>query len=256
MKQSITSLLNRINMPEKVVAPWTWRLAAVLIVANVLVFFAALLFNTTLADRSFESPEPEVLAWSSLMGFILMLFLTYQYVSTAFFRAQDDGRVEKNTTLLGAWHLHDSVNTPLPIVMMLAFAAAIVVDVVRRLVGVPEGSLPIPLYRVDEGDGAIFVAAVIVIVILRPLVEELIFRGVLYPALIKIRPPLESIGLSAVLFAVTHFMLDPEFIWWGFILPLIIGLCAGVARAATQSTLAAIGTHAMFGLFLVLRAVL
>jgi membrane protease YdiL (CAAX protease family) len=87
-------------------------------------------------------------------------------------------------------------------------------------------------------------------------VEELIFRGILYPALIKFRSPLEAIGLSALLFALMHFIIDPEFLWWGFVLPLIIGVCAGMARAATQSTLAAIGTHAMFGLFLVLRTTL
>ena len=256
MRQTITTLLNRINAPEAVPVPWTWRLAAVLIPVYVVVFFAALLFTTTSADRSFESPEPEVLAWSSLMSLILMLFLTYQYTSTAFFHAQEDGKVSDSMTVWQALHLGDSVNTPLPIVMLLAFAAAIVTDLVRRLVGVSEASLPMPLYRVDQDNTAIFGAAVLVMVVLRPLVEELIFRGILYPALLKIRPPLDSIGISALLFAVMHYIIYPEFVWWGFVLPLIIGICAGMGRAATQSTLAAIGIHAMFGLFLVLRAIL
>jgi membrane protease YdiL (CAAX protease family) len=256
MRQSITTLVNRINAPEKPSVPWTWRLAAVLIAAYVVVFFAVLLFTTSSADRSFDEPEPEVLAWASLMSGILMLFLTYQYTATAFFRAKDDHRAPENLTLQQAIRLGDSINTPLPIVLMLAFAAAIVIDLIRRLIGISELSLPIPLYGVDQDNTVIFAAAVLVTVLLRPLVEELIFRGILYPALIKFRPPMEAIVINAILFAVMHFILDPEFVWWGFVLPLIIGVCAGMARASTQSVLAAIGTHAMFGLFLVLRATL
>jgi len=265
MRQSITTLVNRINALEKPAVPWTWRLAAVLIAAHMVVFFATLLFTTASADRSFDSPEPEVLAWSSMMNGILMLLLTYQYTSTAFYRAQEeeekekednDKRAPENMTVWGALHLNESINTPMPIVLMVAFAIAIVTDLIRRLIGISEESLPIPLYGVDQDNRAIFLAAIVAIVVLRPLVEELIFRGILYPALIKFRPPMESIVISAVIFAVMHFALDPEFVWWGFVLPLIIGLCAGMARASTQSVLAAIGTHAMFGLFLVLRTIL
>jgi membrane protease YdiL (CAAX protease family) len=256
MRQSIATLVNRINTPEKIRVPWSWRLGVVLIVAYVVVFFAALLFTTTSADRSFDEANPQILAWTSLMSAILMLFLTYQYTAAAFFRAQDEKKIGAKVNLWQALHLNDSQNTPLPIVLMLAFAAAIVLDLLRRLLGFSEDSLPIPLYRVDQDNAVIFGAAVLVMVVMRPLVEEVIFRGILYPALIKFRPPFESIAVCALIFAAMHFILDPEFVWWGFVLPLVIGLCAGMARAATQSVLAAIGTHAMFGLFLVLRTIL
>lgn len=246
IRRSIQRVLARVRQLEKLLPSWNWPLGVGLAVAYIIVLFAALLFTTSASDTPLDnSPEPGILAWSHLIGCALTGVLVYQYVSTA-----------QNTRLADVLRLTPSQNTPLAFVALAAFTVVILVDVVSFIVGVPFESLPRPLSGLSiEQDLGQFVIGILVVVVARPIIEEIIFRGILYPALVKRFDAVQAVGLAAVAFALVHFVLDND-LWWGLVYPLMLGITAGLARGATKSTYAAILTHAMFGIFIMLRAVI
>lgn len=257
IQRSIQRVLARVRQPEKLPALWNWPLGVGLAVAYLIVLFAALLFTTSAADTPLDgSPEPGVLAWSNLIGCALTGVLIYQYVSTAFYNAQDSKKIPLQTRLANAMGFIPSQNTPLAFVALAAFTIVVLVDVVSFIVGVPFDSLPRPLLDLSlEEDLGQFIIGLLVVVIARPIIEEIIFRGILYPALVKKMDAVQAVGITALVFALVHFVLDSS-LWWGLVYPLLLGLTAGIARGATKSTYAAILTHLMFGLFIMLRAII
>lgn len=257
LRRSIQTLLARVRQPEKIVPPWGWPLGIGLAAAYLIVFFVSLLLTTNSSDVAFnENPEPGVLAWAHLIACLLTTILIYQYVSSAFYKAQDNKQISIKLRLAEALHLTHSENTPLGFVALFAFSIAIIADVVGSILGAPFESLPRPLsdLSIEENLGQ-FVIGVLVVVAARPLVEELIFRGILYPGLLKQFAPIQAVGISALVFTAVHFLLDSHW-WWGLGYPLTLGITAGLARGATKSTQAAIITHMMFGIFIMLRAII
>ena len=75
------------------------------------------------------------------------------------------------------------------------------------------------------------------IVLAAPLLEELIFRGIILNGFLKIYSPLKSVILSSVLFGIVH--LNP----WQFVGAFIIGMFAGWIYYKTKSLSLAILIH-------------
>lgn len=255
IKRAVQLLLERVRQPEALLPPWNWPFGMGMVVMYLVVLLAALLFTASLADAPIDEPfEPDIFARANLIGCLLVGVLIYQYVSIAFYKAQENKQINQNLRPVEVLHLTPSQNTPLAFVALIAFTIVIVTDVIGFIVGVPSDSLPRPLLGLKEGSSE-FLVGVLVVVAARPIVEEIIFRGILYPALRKQFQPFLSIGLSALAFVVLHILLDSDF-WWGGIYPLVLGITAGIARASTKSTQSAIITHVMFGLFMMLRAII
>jgi membrane protease YdiL (CAAX protease family) len=84
-------------------------------------------------------------------------------------------------------------------------------------------------------------------VIFAPLVEELLFRGVLFRALLRKVDPATAVLLSAVIFALVHYIGDPNTLPF---LPALAGLGAVLAVTAlrTGDLSASIFIHAGFNL--------
>jgi membrane protease YdiL (CAAX protease family) len=92
--------------------------------------------------------------------------------------------------------------------------------------------------RLFESDLGIW-GGILRVVILAPIVEELIFRGVIFSGFQRIYPSFLAIFFSALLFALFH--LNP----WQLIPTFLLGLVLGFVRHRTGSLLAAIFTHAL-----------
>jgi len=92
--------------------------------------------------------------------------------------------------------------------------------------------------RLFESDKGIW-AGVLRVVILAPIVEELIFRGVIFSGFQRIYSAIWAIFFSALLFALFH--LNP----WQLGPTFLLGLLLGFVRLRTGSLLAAIFTHAL-----------
>lgn len=92
--------------------------------------------------------------------------------------------------------------------------------------------------RLFESDYGIWVG-ILRVVVLAPVVEELIFRGVIFSGFQRIYPAFWAIFLSALLFALFH--LNP----WQLGPTFLLGLLLGYIRLRTGSLLVAIFTHAL-----------
>lgn len=87
----------------------------------------------------------------------------------------------------------------------------------------------------------------LLVVILGPFCEELVFRGFLMPLLMRSLTALPGILLAALLFGTMH---GPEYQWsWRHVLLIgIAGVAFGYARERTRSTTSAFLMHATFNL--------
>jgi len=79
-----------------------------------------------------------------------------------------------------------------------------------------------------------------------PLMEEIVFRGLLYGALRTRLLPLPAAGISAVFFGATHFYGLP-----GFTGVTLFGFWCALAREKTGSLLPGIAAHMLTNLFIV-----
>jgi membrane protease YdiL (CAAX protease family) len=253
LKRFTQELRQRVNAPENTLIPWNATLPFGLLIMYLIVFFASLVFISTLEEVDFDAAEPRILAYAALMSSLLMLVFTVQYTENSL--ARWNSLQKKKLRYREVVALTPSQNTPLWGILLGSFSLAIALDVVGFIIGVPDTSLPIPLDGLHPDDGLPFLAAVLAIALIRPFVEGLIFYGVLYPANIKRMSHVQAILFSAMLFAILHYILDTRE-WWGFVVPLVLGLTAGIVRAATQSSQTAIGTCMMFGIFAALRALI
>ncbi len=92
--------------------------------------------------------------------------------------------------------------------------------------------------RLFESDHGVWFG-ILRVVILAPIVEELIFRGVIFSGFQRIYPAFLAIFFSALLFSLFH--LNP----WQLGPTFLLGLLLGFVRLRTGSLLAAIFTHAL-----------
>lgn len=92
--------------------------------------------------------------------------------------------------------------------------------------------------RLFESDSGIW-SGVLRVVVLAPIIEELIFRGVIFSGFQRIYSAFWAIFFSALLFSLFH--LNP----WQLGPTFLLGLLLGFVRLRTGSLLAAIFTHAL-----------
>ena len=92
--------------------------------------------------------------------------------------------------------------------------------------------------KIFESDTGIW-GGIIRVVVIAPIVEELIFRGLIFSGFQRIYPAFWAIFFSALLFSLFH--LNP----WQLGPTFLLGLLLGFVRLRTGSLLAAIFTHAL-----------
>lgn len=87
-----------------------------------------------------------------------------------------------------------------------------------------------------------WIAAVVVLCVVGPVGEELVFRGLLQRGAERIMGPRQAVLLAAALFAAVH--LQPYFVAGLF----VVGLMVGLVYQRTQSLLACIYVHGLYNL--------
>jgi len=102
--------------------------------------------------------------------------------------------------------------------------------------------------------------AAVFMVIVQPITEEIVFRGLTLPKLREVMGGRGGWVASAILFALFHFLVygarlaGTVAFWYAFIVPLLMGLFLGAIRITSGSTRAAIIVRMGGGLFAVLAA--
>jgi len=136
-------------------------------------------------------------------------------------------------------HLFHWLNIPAILISLLAlqfFMNRIELQVDKILP--PPGWFMELFSRLFESDFGIW-GGILRVVVLAPVVEELIFRGVIFSGFQRIYPAYLAIFFSALLFGLFH--LNP----WQLGPTFLLGLLLGYVRLRTGSLLAAIFTHAL-----------
>jgi membrane protease YdiL (CAAX protease family) len=144
-------------------------------------------------------------------------------------------------------------SSSLLLIMFFSFGVALAIDVLRRY-------QPVPELQYFSGSGLEWALAIVLMVIVQPLAEGIVFRGVLYPALRATFGVWTGIVACALAYAIFHFIsytsrLDANTLWLTFALPYIEGLILTLIRAYTGSTRAAIFGHMAFGMFAVVKLI-
>ncbi|MGA3025070.1 MAG: type II CAAX endopeptidase family protein [Bryobacteraceae bacterium] len=123
-------------------------------------------------------------------------------------------------------------------------ALAILLGIVAVLLRAPQIQLPFQDFLRNPLTTA---ALGVLVVLLGPLCEELVFRGFLMPLLVRSLTAVPGILLAAVLFGCMH---GPEYHWsWRHVLLIsLAGVAFGYARQLARSTTASFLMHATFNL--------
>lgn len=155
----------------------------------------------------------------------------------------------------------DSSGLPLPFLLLLGLGVAIALDVIGIVL---IGIIPLTpeLLYARAASPAWWILAVIFMVLIQPVAEELVFRGVVQPWLRARMGPWPGLVLTAALYAALHLIVySPPLevdvvplLWKGLVVPLLAGLFLGGVRVYAGSTRAAIVAHVGMGVFAVLGA--
>jgi membrane protease YdiL (CAAX protease family) len=251
----MAALLRRIGTLDPA-PPWGIATAIGFLIAS----FALVIICTTITGLVFgQTVLATVGGWSMAMVLLALL------VTVARNRTPEDG---------AALGLVGDVSR-LVLTVLLGIGIAITLDLISLLVtggvaspvaellvffgGTPGTAITTPF----TADVAAWVVAILFLVIFQPVGEELVFRGVIYPALRQGLGAWMGFLITALFSGVFHLLAyttQPQstlpFFWYAFLLPLLDALFLGTVRANTGSTRSAIAAHVGLGLFAVMRALL
>lgn len=250
----IQRLFAPISRPE---APPPWGLAAAF--SSLIAAFAAILIGSTLA-LMFYCGAPENAAYCQALNFrlppavSLAAWTLGAALTIVFVFATRRWPAERAALRLGP--MRASVFW----VLLISVGLAVTLDVITLRITSPLVAEPeLQSFKALPAGPLDWALALVFMVIAQPAAEELVFRGLLLPALRQAAGPWPGYLLSAVLYAVFHLLAYPPAaqdlngLWYGALLPLVGGLVFGALRLHTGSTRAAILGHAAFGLFAVLK---
>ncbi|HVU13550.1 MAG TPA: type II CAAX endopeptidase family protein [Phototrophicaceae bacterium] len=156
-----------------------------------------------------------------------------------------------------------ATRSPILFVMFVSLGLAIALDLLNQavtqvftlnpeLIGLHPNALGVPEW----------VFAILFLVIIQPVAEGLVFRGILLPTLRTSLGAWGGIIAASVLAGVFHMLVYPPNynttspilpIWYGALVPIIEALIFCMVRDSTKSTRAAIAAQIVFGIFAVIK---
>ena len=241
------SLMQRLSAPEEENPPWDW-----LQTSNVVFIYliAVVLIGTTIAqfvssDTSIVSPSFLLLGW--VVGNVIAL--VFVWINR---RSSTESRQALKLDKLGL---------PMLYLVLIGVALGLTVDILVAAGGQQFSPIP-PLIGVSvEGAGA-WLLGILLVVIIRPIVDEIVFRGVLLPKLRYVVGPWRGLIISALIYGGMSFLIyglsnnltGSARQWYGLILPFVLGFGLSLVRVYTDSTRASIVAHMGAGMIFVLTA--
>lgn len=141
------------------------------------------------------------------------------------------------------WYAWRGADLYLLIIIPLSICAALSLSI-ATLMGIEVAPQPLIQDFLEMEDGSQILQLIVLAVVVAPLWEELVFRGILYPICRGLRDPVFGMLSTAVLFGLVHGH-GPSFFpltFLGFILAYVfektgkLGLCIGLHAAFNAST--------------------
>ena len=237
------ALFKLIREPE---TPPPWGLlSAGLVLIVAFVFMTLVGASVGVALSAPTSSAAFVIGWG--VGSVLVIALIWQTRRTPEARA---------ALRLGA------ARPPLLIAFGVGLGAGVTFDLLA-IAAAQEVLRPPELAAFSEATGGIaWVWGALLLLLLQPVAEELLFRGVMFPALRAMQGVWAAILMSALLYGIYHLLIYPHpapgaaGLWYGLAEPLLAGVMLGVMRAAWRSNRATIAAHAGLGAFALLKTLL
>lgn len=228
--QRVDGFLAWLSAPQRDL-PWGWSQVLMVLV----VFAVSLLIIGTTIAVTLDENAAGIRTESVLIGWLVGLL-----IAGAFTLIRFRGDPEQFKAL--------SLNSPRVnplLLLLLGFGFGLLADLIAglgsgnfgtaaALRGVPTDN---PQYLINAGTFSIVV---------QPVVEGLIFFGVLLPTLRRAIGPWPGLLTASVAFAGVHAavyaagLVDNLLVWYGLVLPLILGFGLGVVRVWSNSTRGAI----------------
>jgi membrane protease YdiL (CAAX protease family) len=228
------ALFSRLSAAENP-PPWgLWTVFVSIIVAYVMILMGTFLGTYFIGATALALLVGWIIACLLIIGFVML-----SRRDRASLRLEDQGR-----TLIFA--------------ALTGLGVAILLDVIGlRVTG--EFLLVPELFGLTQETPtpAMWIAAFWLMVVVQPVAEELVFRGIAFPALRRAFGPWLGLIVCALAYALFHqlaYSAPATPLWYGLTLPLLAGLFITAVRMYTGSTRAAIAAHMAFGLFAVLKA--
>lgn len=230
---------------QQAVPPWSYLAA---LGAFIAMFLSIIIGSTVAGTLLGDAPIALVTGWSIGMA------LTIGYV--VFSRRRDPQSIE-------ALRLSET-SVRLPLVALFAFGMAVLFDLVSWVVVGEQTLANAELLTFSAGDVSImgWLVALLFLILLQPVGEEMVLRGMMYPAFSAALGGRLGFFAVSAFHAMFHFLAytpavedQTVFVWYGLGLPLLYGLTLTAIRAQTGSTRAAIVAHAMFGAFALLKVI-
>ncbi|MCB9438030.1 MAG: CPBP family intramembrane metalloprotease [Anaerolineales bacterium] len=246
-------VISRIRQPEAIPQLWGWPLPFWLLVGYVVANLVGLLMVTTQRDDELTNPDATSLVIAGLISCVMLGWSIYQNVRLAVAEHNEQHKKEL-LNIPAALALRPSQSRPLWLIALWSLAAVVTLDALAVILGRSISDYPLGFDRISGASWLTWVLAGVWVIGLRPIGEELLFRGILYPVLARrLGDQWIAVLVTTILFVVFYLALAFD-VYWGLVYPLVLGLAAGMARAHTQSTWGAVVAHMMFGAFLLLSA--
>jgi membrane protease YdiL (CAAX protease family) len=213
---------------------------------GLIAMFLAVVMGTTIASIVLQDTQLTI-----FVGWCVGMALTIAYVIISRGDDVEDLRLR-------------AMKTRLPLVALFAFGMAILFDLMSWVFANNQTLASAELLRVDT-QTMTFVGWVIVLIflaILQPIAEEIVLRGLMYPALSAALGGRLGFFMTAIFHGMFHLLAYAPpptdgriMIWYGLILPILQGIVLTGVRAVTGSTRASMVAHAMFGIFALLKVI-
>lgn len=178
----------------------------------------------TLAHFSLSLPSTLLTSFVNLAAYILSLSLIIKYAT---------GAPPQNQLLSIKREFSWRLISLAPILIICTLALYVWIDGITMLMPMPEAVEEIFNNAIKED-----VFSLLTIIIVAPVLEEILCRGIILKGLLKNYSPDNAIGISALFFGAIH--LNP----WQAIPALIMGIFAGWVFYKTRSVLPGIIIHA------------
>jgi membrane protease YdiL (CAAX protease family) len=224
--------------------PWSYLTALGAMIA----MFLAVIIGTTIAQTLLGNDFTALIAGWSVGMMLTAFFVTFTR------RAEGDTRALRL----------DADDTRLPLVALFALGMAIAFDLVGWVVTGEQTLASAELLRLPAADLALFgwVILLLFLIVFQPVAEELVFRGMMFPALASTVGPLIGFFAVSLFHGFFHLLAytptvesQTVAIWYGLILPVLDGIVFTAVRAHTGSTRASIVAHAVFGIFALIKVI-
>lgn len=223
--------------------PWGWTQILVVLVVSAL----SMLMIASSVALSLDSAEDAGRTGSLLLGWLIGLLIMGAFVLVRWRRYPEH---------FAALRLIDSRLHP-ALMLMIGVGIGLSADVVAGLGSGTFGAVA-PIRGLDlTRVGPLFLSALF-LVLVQPLVEGLVFFGVLLPTLRKTIGPWPGLLTTALAFAGFHMAiyaapLQGNFVvWYGFVLPLVVGFGLAAMRVWAASTRSAMIAYVGTGITLLL----